>query len=459
MLFNSYGFIFIFFPIFMLIYWSLRSQDARKVTSLCASYVFYGAWSWKFAALMLGTTSIDFFAARVIDRQANQRIRKALLLASMTVNLGVLAIFKYYGFFANSVNAILPDAALPVANIVLPIGISFYTFESMSYTVDVYRRKVPALERFLDYAHFVTMFPRLVAGPIVRYRQLAEDLRQMPRRLSAEQVLEGLRFFTIGIGKKVIIADTLARHLVDPAFQQASMLKLVSSWAAASAYAGQLYFDFSGYSDMAVGLALLMGLRLPRNFQLPYAATNLIDFWRRWHISLSTWLRDYLYVPLGGNRKGTGRKYINMFLTMLLGGLWHGANWTFVVWGGYHGILLVFTHVAQDRSRFQVPRVLSISLTFVAVVIGWVIFRAESLATALDVYRAMSGMNGLGLEWVRPNIMILGLLAVALGLSFSIDTYELPPARQLRWTVVEAVVLALCVAHLAVPSPFLYFQF
>jgi alginate O-acetyltransferase complex protein AlgI len=459
MLFNSYGFIFIFFPLFLLIYWSLRGQDARKITSLIASYIFYGAWSPKFALLMLGTTSVDYFAALFIDRQSSERTRRALLLGSMTVNLGVLAIFKYYGFFANSVNALLPRAVLPIVDIILPIGISFYTFESMSYTIDVYRRKVPALRRFLDYAHFVTMFPRLVAGPIVRYRDLAEDLRQMPRRLSAEQVLEGLRFFTIGIGKKVIIADTLARHLVDPAFAESSTLTLTSGWAAATAYAVQLYFDFSGYSDMAVGLALLMGLRLPRNFNLPYAATNMIEFWRRWHISLSTWLRDYLYVPLGGNRKGAGRKYLNMFLTMLVGGLWHGANWTFVIWGAYHGILLALTHLLQDRATWRLPRPLSIALCFTAVVIGWVIFRAESLTQAGEVFRAMAGMNGLGLQWVRPNALTLGFLVVALVPSFTVDTYDLPARGGMTWTLVQATVLALCIAHLAVPSPFLYFQF
>lgn len=458
MLFNSFGFLFVFLPVVLTVYWLTPSLKGRKWISVLASYVFYGAWSAKFALLMLATTSVDFFTARWIDQTEDQGKRKFWLAVSMITNLGVLAVFKYYNFFADSINLIAPQPLLPILNVVLPIGISFYTFESMSYTIDVYKRQIPAVHHFIDYAHFVTMFPRLVAGPIARYTDMAAQLEELPRWLPSARVVTAIHFFTIGLAKKVLIADYLATTLVTPLFAQPGQLTFVTGWVAALAYTAQLYFDFSGYSDMAVGLAHLLGFELPRNFALPYGSASIQEFWRRWHISLSTWLRDYLYIPLGGNRKGPARQHFNLFVTMLLGGLWHGANWTFVVWGGFHGLSLVIHSMLRKRLP-KMPRLLGIAGTLLLVVIGWVMFRADHVHDAWAIYRAMLGLNGWGLAWVKSHLLQLGILAGALLLSMTVDTYDLEPRVNLRWAVAYGLLLVAGVMMFTAPSPFLYFQF
>ena len=454
MLFNTYAFCFVFAPVVFTLYWAARRQDHRKWICLLSSYVFYGVWSLKFAGLMLASTSVDYFTARRIEASSSTRARRAWLALSMCVNLGVLGTFKYYDFFARSLNEVAPHPLLPLLDVALPIGISFYTFESMSYTIDVYRRRTTALDRFIDYAHFVTMFPRLVAGPIVRYTDLAAQLRRLPDRLSANAVLRGIHFFAWGLVKKALIADYLAIHLVDHAFADTSALAFFSGWFAALGYTAQLYMDFSGYSDMAVGLGILLGLQLPRNFELPYRSANIGEFWRRWHISLSTWLRDYLYIPLGGNRSN---RFRNLFLTMLFGGLWHGANWTFVLWGAYHGLLLVLHTVVGKK--IPISRPLAHGLTLICVVVGWVMFRASDVSHAVDTYRAMLGLRGLDLGWLRNHPVPITVTVGAMIISFKIDTYDiLPPARVVT-AVALGIALVLCAMRFALPSPFLYFQF
>ncbi|MGE5672988.1 MAG: MBOAT family O-acyltransferase [Mycobacterium leprae] len=458
MLFNSFRFLFVFLPVVLLVYWLTPSLKARKYISVVSSYVFYGVWSYKFALLMLATTSVDFFTARLLNDTQSPRMRRLWLTLSMVSNLGVLGIFKYYDFFASSLNALAPHALLPLIHVALPIGISFYTFESMSYTIDVYKGKVPAIRHFIDYAHFVTMFPRLVAGPIARYSDMTAQFHALPRWLPAADVAEAIHFFTVGLAKKVLLADYLATKLVNPLWANPHGLKFTTGWAAALSYTAQLYFDFSGYSDMAVGLALLLGFRLPRNFNLPYTSRSISEFWRRWHISLGSWLRDYLYIPLGGNRKGPWRKSLNLFLTMALGGLWHGANWTFVIWGCYHGIAQVIENTLEGRMK-PLPKWLAVGGTFLAVVVGWVLFRANSLGDALLVLRAMIGLNGIGLAWVRANLFRLVILAGALVVSITVDTYELKPALKLRWALAYGLILTACITMFSAPSPFLYFQF
>lgn len=462
MLFNSASFLFLFLPSVLAVYWSVPRGTPRKYVLVLASYVFYGVWSAKFALLMLATTSVDYFTARRIDVSPTERGRKAWLVLSLLCNLGVLGIFKYYDFFAGAANGLLDSSVLPLLRVALPIGISFYTFESMSYTVDVYRREVAPLRRFVDYAHFVTMFPRLVAGPIVRYRDLSKQLGDAPARLDSKVIPEALHMLTIGMAKKVLVADILAVKLVDGAFAAPGGIGLVEAWSAALGYTAQLYFDFSGYSDMAVGLGLFVGFRLPRNFLLPYASANPSEFWRRWHVSLSSWLRDYLYIPLGGNRGSRWRTQLNLFLTMLLGGLWHGANWTFVLWGAYHGVALALYNGGVARARWM-PRLGAIGCTFIVAVVGWVLFRAATVSDAGAVFRAMLGYNGLGTSYVRSHVAALGLLAGALAMSFTFDTADLwgkvGSRMSLRWSLVEALVLAVCLTRLTLPSPFLYFQF
>lgn len=458
MLFNSYKFLLIFLPVVLAVYWRLRTQDRRKRWLVLSSYAFYAAWSIKFAALMFATTGVDYFTARFIEDSSAASRRKAWLAVSMTANLGVLVTFKYFDFMATTVNRLASRPIVTLLHVALPIGISFYTFESMSYTIDVYRRRTRALRRFIDYAHFVTMFPRLVAGPIVRYADLSSQLRSFTDRLKPEMVMEAIHFFTIGLFKKVMIADFLAAKLVAPLFADVGGLHAASAWTAAFAYTAQLYFDFSGYSDMAVGLGLLLGFRLPRNFNLPYRSESISEFWRRWHISLSTWLRDYLYIPLGGNRASLRRTAFNLFVTMVLGGLWHGANWTFVAWGALHGSALV-VYNARLKGRFSLPRKVNVALTLLVVVTGWVLFRSDSVHQALSIYSAMLGRSGLGMSWFRGQDLTLLVLVVAIGLSLTVDTYDLPVPARTTTAMLEATLLAICITRIGQPSPFLYFQF
>ncbi len=464
MLFNTYSFLFVFLPAVLAIYWRAPNGRPRQWVLFLASYVFYGVWSIKFAGLMLATTSVDYLTARRIEDTDSPNARRGWLALSMTFNLGVLAIFKYYDFFARSLD-LLPGAPhLPLLRLALPIGISFYTFESMSYTIDVYRREIRALRTFLDYGHFVTMFPRLVAGPIVRYADLRHELAVIPSSLAPRAASLAVRFFVVGLAKKVLIADVLATRIVDPLFgpERVTHLTAAEAWLAALGYTAQLYYDFSGYSDMAVGLGHAFGLELPRNFNLPYGATNIGEFWRRWHISLSSWLRDYLYIPLGGNRGSAVRTSVNLFLTMLLGGLWHGANWTFIIWGTMHGAALVLYNQVLRGTRLALatPTVIARLATMAVVVGAWVEFRAASAAEASFVYQAMFGAHGLGLAALRayaaPAVFIFGALALAT----RIDTYDLVSRPPRRWSALLAACTAtLCILRLSAPSPFLYFQF
>jgi alginate O-acetyltransferase complex protein AlgI len=500
MLFNSYGFLFVFLPVVLALYWKAPSNDARKLVSVAATYFSCGIFNVKFAAVMLFITGSNYLFAGLITRSRGQR-RRAWLALSIGLDLGVLALFKYYDFFAGAVNAVAGGPALPLLRVVLPIGISFYTFEAMSYTIDVCREKVAPARRFLDYAHLVTMFPRLVAGPITRYSNIVQQAAELPRRLGWERAAEAARFFTLGMAKKLLIADPLAVRLVDPLFANPGSLGLVSGWVAALAYTVQIYMDFSGYSDMAVGLGLLLGFRLPRNFRLPYASANPAEFWRRWHISLSTWLRDYLFIPLGGSRCGRWRTPLNYFVTMLLGGLWHGANWTFVLWGAYHGVALVVFHRwagrgAKAGQHTQAParaaaaasvqglagaavpaasraasslRLAGVAVTFAFTAAGWVLFRAPTIWVALSILKGMAGLRGLGLDWdllgLPPSILTwtLALLGAGLLIGFTVDTWELDAqiAARPRWAIAVAfgLLLVVCLAQLAAPSPFVYFQF
>ena len=310
---------------------------------LIASYVFYGFWDWRFLALLFVSTVVDYNLALLIEKSESPGERKALLAASICVNLGILGFFKYFGFFAESFASLLNSfgfqSSTPFFNIVLPVGISFYTFQTMSYTIDVYRRKLPATRNFFDFALFVSFFPQLVAGPIERATKLLPQVLQ-PRKFSQSNFVEGFYLIILGLFKKVVIADNMA-PIVNYIFSRdVSTLSGAEVLVGVYAFAFQIYGDFAGYTDIARGVAKWLGFDLMLNFRMPYFATSPSDFWQRWHISLSSWLRDYLYIPLGGNRQGTLLTYRNLMLTMVLGGLWHGAAWTFVAWGFFHGLIL-----------------------------------------------------------------------------------------------------------------------
>ncbi len=472
MVFSSHLFLFYFLPAVLAVYYLLPERYRNAFLTL-ASYVFYGWWNPWFVLLMLGSTLVDYRCGQIVTTEgASSRHRKLAVAASVATNLSLLGFFKYWMFVAGNLNALFAgfgQGRLPVWEIVLPVGISFYTFQSMSYTIDLYRGHARPAASLLDFAAYVSLFPQLVAGPIIRYRDLADQLPR--RRHDLDGMARGLAYFAFGLGKKVLLANNLA-PIADTAFATEAPPWHVA-WVGVIAYAFQIYFDFSGYSDMAIGLGQMLGFRFPQNFRSPYRATSITDFWRRWHISLSTWLRDYLYIPLGGNRKGPWRTYLNLAITMLLGGLWHGAQWQFIVWGGLHGLLLAAERANGKRSLFpRLPRPLQMSATFVLVLFTWVFFRAASLADALRYLAAMFGMakTTSASELAQAQIygpmalalLVLGTLVVWRGrrtedwIDGKTDAIHRLP---LQATAVTLLLLALFEMSVQGHNPFLYFQF
>ena len=464
MIFSSSIFLYYFLPLFLGTYY-LAPRRWRSLVIALFSYVFYGWWRPDFVLLMLISTGVDFFCGRrIVEAQERGDTGKPFLLTSLAVNLGLLGYFKYANFGIDTLNLMLAQAGKePVAwaHVVLPVGISFYTFQTLSYSIDLYWRRTEPVRNFTDFMCYVAMFPQLIAGPIVRYRTVAEQLHS--RSHSREKFYLGVLWFQLGMVKKVLLADVLA-DLADGAFG-AGPAGPLDAWIGIVAYAFQIYFDFSGYSDMAIGLGLMIGFRLPINFNQPYRSESITDFWRRWHISLSAFLRDYLYIPLGGNRKGPRRTYINLMLTMLLGGLWHGAAWTFVAWGAYQGLWLAAERWAGKRAPWaRLPRPGRIALTFVVVLGGWVFFRATDFSFALRYFAALGGAEGMfehgNALFVRP-AHYLGFAVAALA------TWALPTTQRLiyerrpafAWVLQGLFVLALLHLHYQDHVPFLYYQF
>ena len=393
MLFNSLEFAAFFAAVYAA--YLLLPHRAQNRLLLFASYFFYGCWDWRFLSLIALSTAVDFAVARKIHASSSPSARKRLLAASLAVNLGVLGFFKYFDFFVGSAEALLSslgfEPGLFRLRVVLPVGISFYTFQSMSYSIDVYRRQLAPARNFFDYALFVSLFTQLVAGPIERASHLLGQIAS-PRTVSWPKIRAGAWLFFWGLFKKTVVGDNVA-VLADQAFSGAAGGSAASVLLGVYAFALQIYCDFSAYSDMARGLGMLMGFDISVNFRNPYFALDPSDFWRRWHVSLSSWLRDYLYVPLGGNRKGPRRTYLNLMLTMVLGGLWHGAAWTFVLWGVFHGAWLALHRFLRGPAPAGSPgprgRAWRMLATFHAVCFGWLLFRAESLHGALDMLRSL----------------------------------------------------------------------
>ncbi len=398
MVFNSLMFA-VFFAAVLLLYFRLPHRG-QNLLLLVASYVFYGAWDWRFTSLLFISTTVDWWAGLHLDPDKSPAYRRRVLLLSCVFNLGFLGVFKYYGFFTRSFLDLAARFGLHpdvhIVAIALPIGISFYTFQSMSYTIEVYRNHLRPARSYLEYATFVAFFPHMVAGPIMRATNLLPQV-QKPRVVTRAHVMEGLRLMLWGLYKKMVVADNMAL-IVDPIFARGGPYTFGEVFVGVLAFAFQIYGDFSGYSDIARGTASLLGFQLIVNFDLPYFATSPQDFWRRWHISLSSWLRDYLYVSLGGNRKGHGRTYVNLALTMLLGGLWHGANWTFVAWGAYHGTLLAVHRAIRERWplpagrpvwRERLGRAASIAFMFGLTLYGWLLFRCHTFPQITAMTRAL----------------------------------------------------------------------
>ena len=423
MLFNSLTFV-LFFAIVLGLHNLPLSWRVKKTNLLLASYLFYAAWNPPFVLLLWLSTIVDWIVARRIHAEQRQGYRRLWLIVSMAVNLGVLGFFKYGDFLLHNWQAAMSSFGIaytpPEWSIVLPVGISFYTFQTMAYSLDVYLRRAAPAKSLLDFSLFVTFFPQLVAGPIVRPTQLIPQFAE-PRQASSRQLRWGLALMTIGLFNKVVIADGLLAPSADAVFGAEATLPALDAWLGTLAFSGQIFCDFAGYSTTAIGIALCLGFSLPNNFRFPYAAIGFSDFWQRWHISLSSWLRDYLYIPLGGNRKGRGRTYANLMTTMLLGGLWHGASWTFVVWGGLHGLYLAIerwlteTFAGARIARTVLFQFAMALVTYFAVNITWVFFRAQDFPQAFSMLVSMFGLQTEATA-VLPTIRIIEVIVVTVSL-------------------------------------------
>ncbi len=473
MVFSSIIFLTVFLPVFLAIYYAVP-EKRHSLVILLGSYIFYAWWRVDFVILFGVVTFFNYYISKHIVNKEYKVHKKRYLTIGVAGNLCTLGFFKYFNFGVDSMNSLMGYAGIaPVTvwNIILPIGISFYIFQAISYLVDVYRGDAEIADSFLDFAAFIALFPQLIAGPVIRYKDVADQFRHRTHTLA--KFNEGAIRFSIGFCKKIFIADTLA-PVADMAFSRPDPT-FIEAWLGVLAYTAQLYFDFSGYSHMAIGLGLMMGFRFIENFNHPYISRSITEFWRRWHISLSTWLRDYVYIPLGGNKKGKIRTYVNLLLTMLLGGLWHGANWTFVLWGAWHGGILAIERYIGAKKGSPYPKLIAMPLTFLFVMIGWVLFRATDVTAAIGVYQGMLGMNGFGLSndiaWSisrlqYATLIIAYIIVFVAPYSFhAVKTAKVNPnwAAELSLKSQVAIcflmILAVCKLIAQSFSPFLYFQF
>lgn len=467
MLFTQLEF-FLFFALIIVLMAIIKNGTWQKLILLFASYYFYAYWDWRFLSLILISTGIDYFVGLSLQKAEQPKARKFLLLISVLANLGLLCVFKYFNFFISSFTPILTPFGFQTGslNIILPIGISFYTFQTMSYTIDVYRKRIPVCTELLDFSLFVAFFPQLVAGPIVRASQFLPQLKYA-KKITVLNIYVGLRIFIIGLFKKVFIADNLA-CLVDPVFETPSVFSGWTLWFAIIAYAVQIYADFSGYSEMAIGSARILGYVFPRNFNMPYISKNFSEFWTRWHISLSTWLRDYLYIPIGGNRKGFYRTFVNLMITMLLGGLWHGAAWTFIFWGGLHGAAL---SVQRILAKIKMPKFNRLAqfltglcgwaVTFLTVLIAWVFFRAQTFEKSMICLKRMFLFSD-GVSWFYP--LAVGIIAgmAVVHIVFALNhekRLKLPIDGIISPIILFTMLFILIVFHPNNFNPFIYFRF
>jgi alginate O-acetyltransferase complex protein AlgI len=473
MLFNSWSFILFFLGV-LLHYYIVPSWRSRKVVLLLASYIFYAAWNPPFVVLLWISTVVDWFVARGIYAARSRGRRRFLLAVSLAVNLGLLGYFKYGAFLLDNflwlVQSFGWDLSLAAPSIILPVGISFYTFQTLSYTLDVYRRHGVPSDSFLDYALYVTFFPQLVAGPIVRAGDFLPQCRE-PKPFSGQALGWGLSLMLLGLFEKIAIADGLLAPVAEAVYDGSTPPDFVSAWCGTFAFAGQIFLDFAGYSLCAIGAALCLGFTVRDNFRFPYAALGFSDFWRRWHTSLSSWLRDYLYIPLGGSRRGPLRTLASLAVTMLLGGLWHGASWTFVIWGGLHGVYLVLERGVRRLSPWrdggsaivQAPVAL---LTFLLVCVAWVFFRAHSFAKAFDVAAALFGSVSEDAGRVlKPEaaVISIGVTVALLSIHWLMREATITQlAKRVPWWVRSLALAAMLIGIAGLSGEdraFIYFQF
>jgi len=429
MVFSSITYLVYFLPIFLLLY-HLAPHKFKNAVILIASIYFYSWGGPKFIFVILGTTFLDYFLVNAMHNQKTQKAKTKYLIISLCLNVGLLFYFKYCNFFIDNINALL-GTEISWIKVVLPIGISFYTFESLTYVVDVYRGIHKPLKNFWHYQTYILLFPKLIAGPIVRYHDIADQITNREKNYTPNIKLSGFLIFCLGLAKKTIIANTLGMQ-ADAVFKlPAEQLDTAAAWVGALAYTFQIYFDFSGYSDMAIGLGKMMGFKFPENFNNPYISGSITEFWRRWHITLGSWMKNYLYIPLGGNKVSNSKLYRNLIIVFLLSGLWHGASWNFVLWGAYHGLFLVFERLFLGKVFEKLGKFIAVPITFIIVITGWVLFRNEDLHYGLSVIKQMYAFNFFDGKFAMNNDFIC-MAIVALLFSFFAITKK---TKQLQDTV------------------------
>lgn len=469
MVFSSVMFLFRFFPLFFLLYY-LAPRGMKNFILLLGSLFFYAWGEPVYVLLMLFSTAADYFHGRMLERFRGKPMAKGILLSSVIINLSVLGFFKYGDFLLQTVNS-LTGLSLPLMNLPLPIGISFYTFQTMSYTIDVYRGEAKVQKNFLDFGVFVTMFPQLIAGPIVKYRDVEERLHR--RSVTLTGISAGLQRFCIGMAKKVLVANNMGQLWTFISGREPGELGMLTAWLGIAAFGLQIYFDFSGYSDMAIGMGEMLGFRFPENFNYPYISASVTEFWRRWHISLGSWFREYVYIPLGGNRKGLPRQLFNILVVWMLTGIWHGAGWNFLLWGLWFALALMVEKLFLGKVLAWLPRIVGVLYTLFVVLAGWVLFALETPAGILAYVKAMAGAGGvtdeLFLYLGRQYGILLAIALIAstplfhtIALRFKNSRTGAGIAlRRFGEKMIPAALLLLSIAGIVEASynPFLYFRF
>lgn len=474
MIFSSSSFLLYFLPIFLGIYFLIK-KELKNLLLLCASIYFYSCGAPRFIFTILITTTVDFYIVKFLYNSNTERRKKFFLILSLFLNLGMLIYFKYCNFFIENLNEVMQSVSLKRiewVKVILPIGISFYTFESITYVVDVYRGVHKPLNNFLQYQMYILMFPKLIAGPIIRYHEISDQITDRSANDTIDNRLMGFYRFTIGLAKKVLIANTLA-VMADNVFNTATeQLTFTNAWIGTLAYTFQIYFDFSGYSDMAIGLGRMLGFKFPENFSNPYTSQSITEFWRRWHITLGNWMKNYLYIPLGGNKTTKRKMYFNLWLVFLASGFWHGAAWTFIVWGMYHGFFLIIERAGFSKVLFSIGKVPATMITFLLVAIGWVFFRSDSLKQSFEfIYKLFSFDLKTSTNQLTPEFIFYLLLAICfsfftlskIGESIQqkvyYSTYNLNSHLLASITACILFILSLSSINSTGFNPFIYFRF
>lgn len=473
MVFSSIIFLLYFLPLFFIVYYFLPIR-LRNLWIVLGSIFFYSWGAPKFIMVILGTTLLDFFLVKWMDKTQEGNRKKAVLTIIVLINIGLLVYFKYSNFFIENLNemlALIGVSGVHWTKLVLPIGISFYTFETITYVVDVYRKVHKPLDNYLDYQLYIILFPKLIAGPIVRYHDLADQITDRSRNENLEYRLTGFYRFIIGLSKKIFIANVLGKHADLVLSTDLASLDTASAWSGLLAYAFQIYFDFSGYSDMAIGLCRMMGFVIPENFNSPYVSSSITEYWRRWHISLGSWMKNYLYIPLGGNRVSNYRHYLNLWLVFLASGFWHGASWNFIIWGAWHGLFLVIERAFLLSWYQRAGRFVGAFFTFFFIFVGWVLFRTETLSEAIILYERLFVFTQ-GFAF-KPDLEFVIIFIVAVFFSFfawsdagariqeRVFAIRMPFKYYIIGTFFSVLLFILCLSALSISNfnPFIYFRF